>query len=211
MLTKTAIKVCDTSLRSERPTSGRLNGQYDLANMLTGLHELVSFGSLFKRKGLVDHRLDFSCIHQRPYFFAQVCSDRGLECVRARSQGGSGHGEAADQDLTERNLRFAAAQQGDEHQTSVIREATDFTRYVIAADHVENHVHAFVVGRLLDDVAEILGFVVDADLGSQRFTCTTFLVTTGCGENTVSQRGSHLNRRHADARGAALDQQTFTL
>src|SRR5690348_18468269 len=120
----------------------------------------MRLGGLLEREGLVDLGLDAAGLDERPDALAQRVGDRALELARARAQRRAGDGEAPLHDLVDVELALRTAQEGDEDQPAFLGEALELLRDIVAADHVEDDVHALAAGLLLDFRFEIMSSIV---------------------------------------------------
>src|SRR5690606_7169345 len=101
---------------------------------------------------------------------------------------------------------LAAAEQSDDDEPALDREAAHVARHVIAAHHVEHEIHAVAAGLLLDDLDEILGPVVDRALGAELDASLAFGGRAGGGVDRGAERLRKLDCGRADAARAAVDQ-----
>ena len=189
--------------------SGRRRDQYQLAGMGIGVHHLVGFAGLGERKCRVDHRLDRAGFDQRPNFLADGGRQRALLVHAARAQRRAGERQPLAHDQIKVDLDLVAAQKRDLHDPPALLERGDVAWRVVAAHHVEDHVDALGVGRLADDLGEVLGLVVDRPLRAERHAGGAFLGRPGGREHARAEGLGHLDRRGADAAGTAMDQETL--
>src|SRR3954464_8511981 len=167
----------------------------------------MGLGGLAEREGPVDHGLDLAGLDQRPDFVAQVARNGALELDRPGTQRRAADREAPAHDLVDVELGLVAAQEGDEHEPTVVGEALELLRHVVAADHVENYVDALASGGGLDLGREVLRLVVDRLVGAEPLAGSAFLIGPSGREHAVARGLRHLDGAHADARGAALHEE----
>ncbi len=102
-----------------------------------------------------------------------------------------------------------AAEEGDDRQAAILGERGDVLFEIGGADHVEHDIDAMTAGLGLDDVGKILALVVDCPLRAELFAGFAFLLRT-CGRIDLGAEGAgELDRRRADAAGAAVDENAF--
>src|SRR6266581_283755 len=184
-----------------------LDGQYDLADVRARLHQLVRLRGFGEREGLVDHRLDFAPLDERPDFLAQVPRDRALELDRARAQRGTGDCQAAAQDVAEIEGRLAAAEESDDDDAAVVGEAFQLAVDVVAPDHVEDHIDPLAAGRFLHRRSEVLGLVVYGAVGAELRARRALLGAACRCKHGVAESLHHLDRGDADAGGSSLHEE----
>jgi hypothetical protein len=98
-------------------------------------------------------------------------------------------------------------QEGDVDDAAFGRQRVDVALDVVAAHHVENDIDAAGGRGVLDHLDEILVLVIDAARGAELLAGVAFVAAAGGGEDLVcAQRLGELDRRGADAAGAAMDQ-----
>ena len=102
-----------------------------------------------------------------------------------------------------------ALQEGDLDQPPLYGQAFQVLGDVVAADHVEDHVDPLAAGRLVDDLDEILGPIIDRKGGAQFLAFRAFFVGAGGGENARPEMAGKLDRGRADAARPAMDQEAF--
>jgi hypothetical protein len=78
----------------------------------------------------------------------------------------AGNREASVENIPHLERGARAAKESNDRQPPVVGECLDFTRYVVAADHVQDHVDALATGELHHHLHEILRAVIDAALGA---------------------------------------------
>src|SRR5262249_45134571 len=88
----------------------------------------------------------------------------------------------------------------------------DSRRFVIAFDvvasyHVEHHLRAGATSRAFRERNEILGLVVDGDIGAETTAGVAFLRASGCRNNAGAERLGKLDRRRPDSRTPPVHQQ----
>ena len=159
-------------------------------------------------EGAVDHGLDRrrSPAAARPWP-CSACAIAALNATGPRPQRRAGDRQAPAQHQAGIELALDAALHRDDDQPAVLGQALDLARHVGAGDHVEDHVDALAAGELLRLFGEVLGLVVDGVVGAELQAGLALVVAAGRGDHRGAQRLGHLDRRDADAAGAALDQQ----
>ena len=130
-----------------------------------------------------------------------------LSATERGAQRRAGVREALEHDAAEIDRRLRARLEGDLHDASVDGGGLVVALDVVAADHVEDDVGALAVGRRLGGGDEILGLVVDGDVGAELAAGRAFLGRAGGGDHARAERLGELDRGGADAGGAAMDQQ----
>ena len=78
------------------------------------------------------------------------------------------------------------------------------------ADVILDIIGAAASGRLFGGGDEVLGLVVDGEIGTERDACRTFFRRSGCRHDTGAERLGELDRGRADAGRPAVDQQCFS-
>src|SRR5712671_6706847 len=69
---------------------------------------------------------------------------------------------------------------------------------IVAADHVENDVRAGARGRAFRQRNEILGLVIDGEIGAEAATSVAFLGTSGSRNDTCAEGLGKLDRSSAN-------------
>ena len=103
-----------------------------------------------------------------------------------------------------------ALQERDLHQPPLQGEDLEVAQDVVAADHVEDHVDAApsgCLGHVLRRKSSVA--IVDRDLGAEPSAGRALLGAAGGGEHARAERLGQLDRRGADAAGAAMDQEAL--
>src|SRR3984885_5698007 len=98
----------------------------------------------------------------------------------------------------------------DLHDASVDGGSLVVAIDVLTTDHVEDDIGAAASGRLFGGGDEVLGLVVDGEIGTERDACRTFFRRSGCRDDTGAERLGELVRGRADAGRPAVDQQCFS-
>ncbi len=107
--------------------------------------------------------------------------------------------------------RGRAVLKRDVDQAAVVCQRADVLVDVVTADNVEDDVDAFARCFALDRLGEILRFVVDGDVGAERGGAgRAFLVRSDGREYGCAERLRELDGGHADAAGAAVDEEFLT-
>ena len=158
-------------------------------------------------KTLVDDGLELAALEHRPDVLAERDRQGELALVRARSQRGARHGEAAHHDVPPVDLHPAAAQKGDHHEAALERQALQVLLDVVAADHVEDDVDARLAGDARDLGDEVFGPVVDRVIGAERPAKRRLVVASRRRQHRRAELLRELDRGEADAAGAAVDEQ----
>src|SRR5262245_23927455 len=210
--TRRRRRIISPSSSSPQPCYGSakcpqdLKRQHDLADMLARFHERMGGGGFAQWKRPVDDGLDLSGGDQRPDVLLDRTRDRRLVRHRARPQRRAGMGQALEHDAAEIDGRLRAALERDLHDAAVDRGSLVVALDVVAADHVDDELGAPTAGRLLGDADEVLGPVVHGDVGAEPAACLAFLRRSGRGDDPGAERLGELDRRCADARGAAVNE-----
>ena len=69
-------------------------------------------------------------------------------------------------------------QQSDDDDTTIIRQAIDFTINVITRHHIDDDIGAFTIGKRFDYFRKIFSAIVDAAFCAQTFASATFIIRT---------------------------------
>ena len=147
-----------------------------------------------------------TCGTRGPHLAQQCITNHGLLRDRARPHRRAGDGQAIAHHRTEIDFRARTALEGDEHQPAVAPQYAQVPRDVVAPDHVEHHVHALARRQLLHPRREVFGTVVDGSPGAEPAAETRlFLIAHGHDALRAAER-RQVDRRQADAAGAAVDQ-----
>src|SRR5438046_7528383 len=67
------------------------------------------------------------------------------------------------------DLRYFTGGESDHQEPSVPSQTAECRFAVFSTDSIIDHVHALVVGELLDSLAQIFGFVIDHFVGPELF------------------------------------------
>ena len=95
--------------------------------------------------------------------------------------------------------RLRAALECDLHDASLDRGGFVIARDVIAADHVQYNVGALVAGGRLGGGDEVLGFIVNGDVGPELAAGLAFFRRAGGDDHARAERLGELDRGGADA------------
>ena len=90
--------------------------------------------------------------------------------------------------------------------TSVVGQAGQVARHIIAADHVEHDGDTLAVGRFLDDGNEVLGLVIDRKGGAQCSGSSAFFVASAGYDHGQAEQIAERDRHRPDSARAAMDQ-----
>ena len=96
---------------------------------------------LHRAKNAVDDRLDAARLDPGPHCLAQRLGNRCLEGHGARTQCRTGDRQATAQHHAGIELALDAALHCDDDQATVFGQGLNFTRQIIASDHVQDHIH----------------------------------------------------------------------
>ncbi len=103
-------------------------------------------------------------------------------------------------------LHLAAAQEGDDDEAALEREAAEILLDVVAADHVEDDVDAALAGDPRDLGDEVLRPVVDRMSGADRPAERRLVVAARGRDHRRAELLRDLDRRQPDTARAAVDQ-----
>ena len=95
-------------------------------------------------------------------------------------------------------------------QSTIFTQAFDFFGDIGASHHVQNNIYASAVGQTHRFLLKIMTAVVDGMVSTQGQAGLTFGIATGCDQHMRAKGFGHLDCCHANAAGAALDQDAFT-
>src|SRR6266481_4083367 len=193
--------------RLSAPRVEKLRDEKDLADVPAGFHQAVGLRGLDHRKLLVGERAKPPGRPEGPDFFLQRGGDRGLLLDGSRAQGRAGYRQMLALDQAEIGLDLAAAHQRDKAEPALMRQQIELARDVVAADHVEDRIHAAPVGEFLADLHEILGAVVDRDIGAIVEACAALLVGPSRRQGLGAERFGELDRGNPNAARPALHQE----
>ena len=143
---------------------------------------------------------------QRPHVRFEVTRDRAFLRDRARAQRRPGDASGASE------ARAAGRATARDPPIRPIctsrpfsRQALDVARQIVAADDVEDDVHAAPRRRVANDRDEVLGLVVDrASRAKRRRSARARSARSGRGEDGRAERPCELDRGRADAARAAV-------
>ena len=125
--------------------------------------------------------------------------DDTLIRYRTGAQRRAGMGQALEHDAAEIDGRLRRALERDLHDAALDRRGLVIALDVVAADHVEHNIRAVPIGCLLGDGDEILGLVVDGDVGAE-LAAGFALFRGACGrDDFCAERLGKLNGGGADA------------
>ena len=173
-------------------------------------HQPMRLDHLIEREDRVDRGRAASGVQHRPDFLPQLGRDLAFLRRRARAHGGAGDGQAAHHDLHHIEiLDLRSAEERDQHETPVHAEAANVAHRIGAADHVQNDIDAAPAGQFLDAGGEILGPVIDRGVAAEAEAGGGFVVRSGGRVNGRAKFFRQLDRGHADAAGATVDQRLF--
>ena len=162
---------------------------------------------LAQRELAIGERAQLALCPHRPDLLAQCRDDRRLLCHAARAQCRAGDGQVFALDRAEIGLDLRPTHQGDEAQPSLVGEQVDLPRDIVAAHHVEDRVDAAPAGELAAHGDEVLGAVVDRDIGAEVPAGGAFRLRPRGGQHLAAPCLGELDRGDADAAGTALDQE----
>ena len=97
----------------------------------------------------------------------------------------------------------------NDHQATVFSQSIHLTGHIVTGDHVQNHVHAFVVGQAQGLGHKVLGVVNNGCISAQRQAGLRFMGVAHGHKHLGTHGFGHLNGRHTNAAGAPLHQQGF--
>ncbi len=115
--------------------------------------------------------------------------------------------QALEHHAAEIDGRLGAALEGDLHDAPLDRRRLVIALDVIAADHVEDKLGALAVGGRLGRGDEVLGLIVNGDVGAELAAGLAFLRRAGGGDDARAERLGEHDRGGADAGRAAMHQQ----
>ena len=124
---------------------------------------------------------------------------------RPAAHGGAGDGGPLEhQGLNVDLMGHSPAHKADDDQPPVLFQQPQVAVKVRAAHDIQNDIHPFIVGQLMNFLSEIFGFVVDRrGVGPQR---GNFFVLADGGIDGHPQRVTQQDRGGANPAGAAVDQ-----
>ena len=193
---------------------GKRSAHFQRVSTILPICALVSISAWaaaasFEREGLEDHRLDLARRDQRQRIVLDRARDRTFVGVRARAQRRAGVMQPLEHEAHEIDLRLRAALECDLHDAALHRGRFVIARDVIAADHVQYNVGALVAGGRFGGRDEVLGFIVNGDVGAELAAGRAFFRRAGGGDDARAERLGELDRGGADAGGAAMHQKSF--
>ena len=100
--------------------------------------------------------------------------------------------------------------EGDLHDAALDRRRVVIAVDIIAADHVEHDVGAAIAGGLFGRGDEIVGLIVNGDVGAEFSASLALLRRTGRDDDARAERFGELDGGGADAGRAAMDQCGFS-
>src|SRR5215469_14268421 len=102
-------------------------------------------------------------------------------------------------DQAEIGLDPGSLHQRDKAKPALACEQFELRRDVVAADHVEDRVDATAIGEFSADLQEILGAIVDRDVGAVIEAGTAFLVAARGRQYFGAKRLGELDRGHTNS------------
>ena len=135
--------------------------------MLAAFHAGMGSGSLAQRKSRVDYRLDPAGGDQWQHFGLDSAGNGALVRHRAGAQRRAGVGQPLEHQPPEIDGGARRALEGDLHDAAFDGGGLIIAIDIVAADDVEHEIGAAVAGRLFGHGDEILGLVVDGDVGAE--------------------------------------------
>ena len=146
-----------------------------------------------------------------PYGLGEFVGDHGLELDRARAKGGAGQGQATAHDVGNRHLRARAALESDRDVATVVGEACEVARKIIAADHVEHHRDALAVGKGLDCLDKFAGLIIDGVRCAERRGGGAFGVRAASDDDLEPEQDAKLDRHRPDPARPAVDEDSVAI
>src|SRR4051812_10300986 len=112
----------------------------------------MSLGRVSQREGPIDERNDRSIGKPRPDMSLDLARDGRFLGAGPNAQGRSRDREAAAEDEAEINFAARSSHQADLHQSAFDSETFQVASDIVAADDVEDRMHARAGGRLANDL-----------------------------------------------------------
>ena len=169
----------------------------------------MGLSRLVKIKHLVNHRKTFALLHHGPDVLFEFSRHLRLVGHAARAQGGAGECETLDHQAYPVNLGFRRLQKCNLHQPTVNRQGLEIALHIVAADHVQNDVHALLRGCCQGFIDKVLGPVIDSHIRTGFQTSLNFVCVADGTQNTRAKSLGQLNRRQAYAGRSAVHQECF--
>src|SRR3984957_11604468 len=168
-------------------------------------HSFMGCLGLLERENPVDDGPDAAGVYQGPYLGPERVANAPLFRARTGAQHCRREGETLHHHGPEIHFGGHALLERDIDEATAVRKGAEIPLDIISADHVENDIDSAPTRTLLDGAHEVLAAVVDRALRSQFLACRAFFRTACRYEDRVTERRAELNRRGADAAGAAMD------
>ena len=140
----------------------------DLASVAVGLHTLMRGGRFVEAEAAVDDGRHGPGSDVRQHLRRELAGDGDLLLDGAGPQGGADQRRPLEHQRGRVERHRRAGHRADLHDAPVDAQAGDVAGQVVAADHVEHHVHAGTASGRLHRFGEVLRGVVDDHVRAER-------------------------------------------
>src|SRR5216683_112194 len=165
----------------QRTSSRRhLHAEHNLTDMDARFHPRMRHGGFPERKDVVHHGAHLTGGNQRPDTVFDRPGNRSLVRDRPRTQRRAGVMQSLEHDAAEIDIGTRRALKCDLNNAALDGRRLVIALDIIAAHHVEDHFGAAAAGRAFCEQNEILGLVVDRDVGAETTAGVAFLGASGC-------------------------------
>ncbi len=135
----------------------------------------MRLAGLLERERRVNQRFDGTRFEERPDFFPQFRGDRGFLRNGACPQCRAGHRQTAQHDGTQIEIPDTRRlQKSDLNKTAFRRHQGQILFEICSPNHVEHDIDTMFASDLSDVFDEVMGFVIDCEIGSEGFAKGAF-------------------------------------